>query len=96
MLALYAEANERGALGVGRATERTLTGYSRSGGTEGSPAADRRPLQTQVRELARRSRFQRRQSTAAVAGLWPGTDGRGELGITYTKLDRCSSGWSSR
>jgi len=91
MVALYAEANRRGALvlGAGNKSE-LLTGYFTKWGDAG---CDLLPIgdlyKTQVRELAKElgvpEAFLEKKPSA---GLWPGQTDEGELGIAYAELDQ--------
>jgi NAD+ synthase len=95
MVALYAEANRRGALvlGTGNKSE-LLTGYTTKWGDSG---CDLLPIgdlyKTQVRALAEElelpAAFLRKTPSA---GLWPGQTDEGELGIGYGELDQILMG----
>lgn len=91
MIALYAEANRRGALvlGAGNKSE-LLTGYFTKwgdGGCDLLPIGDL--YKTQVRELAFQLGLPKRViEKTPSAGLWPGQTDESELGISYEELDR--------
>jgi NAD+ synthase len=91
MLALYAEANSRGALVVGTGNKsELLTGYFTKwgdGGCDLLPIGDL--YKTQVRALARELKIPKRViEKPPSAGLWPGQTDEGDLGISYARLDQ--------
>jgi NAD+ synthase len=91
MIALYAEAQRRGALVVGTGNKsELLTGYFTKwgdGGCDLLPIGDL--YKTQVRELARELGLPARIiEKPPTAGLWPGQTDEKELGISYDDLDK--------
>ncbi|MDH7508337.1 MAG: NAD+ synthase [Methanomassiliicoccales archaeon] len=96
MIVLYHEANLRKRIVMGTSNKsELLIGYFTKfgdGGSDFCPIGDL--YKTQVRELARRIGIpQNILEKTPTAGLWSGQTDEGEIGISYTDLDRILLGF---